>query len=192
MESSKLTTSLLTEGDLQELRLVFEAFDHDSDGLLDVEEVGALLQSFGKAMTEAEVRHQPICVGAPSRRTFQLAHLLIPHHATRQVLDMVTELKPDLKKLPFEDFVNVVCRPMVSPAALEEEVKEVFTLFSGSGAAVTPQTLQQAMGSLDLPVSKLLVKTAPEPAKGHVPSRLHLPTCVRAALLGVAERRDGA
>ena len=60
MEPRKLTTSLLTEDDLQELRLVFEAFDHDSDGLLDVEEVGALLQSFGKAMTEAEVRHQPI------------------------------------------------------------------------------------------------------------------------------------
>jgi len=36
---------------------------------------------------------------------------------------MVTELKPELKKLPFEDFINVVCRPMVSQAALAEEVE---------------------------------------------------------------------
>ena len=100
---------------------------------------------------------------------------------------MVTELKPDLKKLPFEDFVNVVCRPMVSPAALEEEVKQVFTLFSGSGAVVTSQTLHEAMGSLDLPVSKLLVKAAhPQTDRrknASSPPRLHLPTCVRAALL---------
>ena len=51
-----VSSSLLTEDDLQELRLIFDAFDHDSDGLLDVDEVGTLLQSFGKPMTEAEVR----------------------------------------------------------------------------------------------------------------------------------------
>ena len=34
---------------------LMHAFDHNSDGLLDVDEVGAVLQSFGKPMTEAEV-----------------------------------------------------------------------------------------------------------------------------------------
>lgn len=94
---------------------------------------------------------------------------------------MVTELKPDLKKLPFEDFVNVVCRPMVSPAALEDEVKEVFTLFSGNGPAITSQTLQQAMGSLDLPVSKLLVSNC---ARTHlkIPSLHDVCACPRACV----------
>ena len=71
---------------------------------------------------------------------------------------MVTELKPELKKLPFEDFVSVMCRPMVSEAALREEVKEVFGLFAGAGnTAITAASLQEVMGSLDHPVSKLLV-----------------------------------
>jgi hypothetical protein len=75
---------------------------------------------------------------------------------------MVTELKPDLKKLPFEDFVNVVCRPMVSKAALAEEVREVFGLFAGEGEkAITAASLQEAMRSLDQPVSQLLVRRPP-------------------------------
>ena len=49
--------SLLTEEDRNELRVIFDAFDHDSDGLLEVDEVGAVLQAFGKVMTEAEVCH---------------------------------------------------------------------------------------------------------------------------------------
>ena len=80
-----------------------------------------------------------------------------------QVLDMVTELKPNLKKLPFDDFVNVVCRPMVSPAALEGEVREVFSLFAANGTAITGSSLQEAMSSLDLPVSKLLVREGRRP-----------------------------
>ena len=75
---------------------------------------------------------------------------------------MVTELKPELKKLPFEDFVSVMCRPMVSEAALREEVKEVFGLFAGAGnTAITAASLQEVMGSLDHPVSKLLVCAHP-------------------------------
>ena len=75
---------------------------------------------------------------------------------------MVTELKPELKKLPFEDFVSVMCRPMVSEAALREEVREVFGLFAGAGnTAITAASLQEVMGSLDHPVSKLLVCAHP-------------------------------
>ena len=81
---------------------------------------------------------------------------------------MVTELKPDLKKLPFEDFVNVVCRPMVSQTALAAEVREVFSLFAGEGGqAVTAASLQEAMQSLDQPVSKLLVHFLSNPANAH-------------------------
>ena len=65
--------SSLTEAHLGELKQIFELFDGDADGLLDVAEVGAILQLVGDtALTEAEV------------------------------LDMVTEVKPDLRKLPFE------------------------------------------------------------------------------------------
>ena len=50
-----MSATLLTEEDRRELRAIFDAFDHNADGLLDVDEVGAVLQSFGKPMTEAEV-----------------------------------------------------------------------------------------------------------------------------------------
>ena len=50
-----MSSSLLREEDNQELRSIFDAFDHNSDGLLDVDEVAAILHSFGKPMTEAEV-----------------------------------------------------------------------------------------------------------------------------------------
>lgn len=183
-----MSSSLLKEEDLTELRTIFEAFDRDHDGLLDVDEVGTILQAFGKVMTEAEV-----CAlhWAPSSTAFWADLLLCG-----QVLDMVTELKPDLKKLPFEDFVNVVCRPMVSPAALAEEVREVYSLFAGSGAAVTATSLREAMETLDIPVSKLLVRArrAPSESAGAAPAhRLAAQTrkisrraCAR------TERGDGA
>ena len=49
---------------------------------------------------------------------------------------MVTELKPELKKLPFEDFVSVMCRPMVSEAALREEVAHYMAHTGDSGVAL--------------------------------------------------------
>lgn len=172
-----MSSSLLREEDNQELRSIFDAFDHNSDGLLDVDEVAAILHSFGKPMTEAEVRRslRPTpgpgdpCAWPLDRR----AGVLDKVDGVRwQVLDMVTELKPELKKLPFEDFVNVMCRPMVSEAALREEVKEVFGLFAGAGnSAITAASLQEVMGSLDHPVSKLLVRACAPGAR----------TCLRGA-----------
>lgn len=47
-----------------------------------VEEIGAIWSACGNQLTEAEV------------------------------LDLVTELKPDLRRLPFEEFVNMLSRPM--------------------------------------------------------------------------------
>lgn len=61
---------------LQELKALFDLFDADGDGHLEVEEVSAICSSCGIALTEAEV------------------------------LDMVTELKPDIRKLPFEEVRN--------------------------------------------------------------------------------------
>ena len=58
---------------IAELRALFDLFDGNGDGLLEVEEVSAIMASCGTVLTEAEV------------------------------LDMVTELKPDLRKLPFEE-----------------------------------------------------------------------------------------
>ena len=81
--------SSLTEAHLGELKQIFELFDGDADGLLDVAEVGAILQLVGDtALTEAEV------------------------------LDMVTEVAPEQRKLPFSEFVNIMCRPMVGKEAL--------------------------------------------------------------------------
>ena len=46
--------SLLPE-QIQNLRTVFDAYDHNKDGLLDVNEVSAVFQSFGVTLSEAEV-----------------------------------------------------------------------------------------------------------------------------------------
>lgn len=39
-----------------------------------------------------------------------------------EVLDIVTEAKPVLRKLPFDDFVSVMCRPLGSTASVRDEV----------------------------------------------------------------------
>ena len=66
--------STLDARSMARLRALFDLFDHDGDGLLEVEEVSALWANCsGVNLTDA------------------------------QVLDMVTELKPDLRKLPFDE-----------------------------------------------------------------------------------------
>uniref|UniRef100_A0A7S2E159 EF-hand domain-containing protein n=1 Tax=Haptolina brevifila TaxID=156173 RepID=A0A7S2E159_9EUKA len=69
---------------------------------------------------------------------------------------MVTELKPDLRKLPFDEFVNMMCRPMVDRDALESELAATFPTFSGGNADITPSTLQSAMADLGRPVDRLV------------------------------------
>jgi len=125
------TISQLTPAMLAELRDVFELFDGDSDGLLEVEEVSAIWASCGTTLTEAEV------------------------------LDMVTELKPDLRKLPFEEFVNMFGRPMVDRPALEAEVAATFSKFAAKNEAtghdeITVSSLQTAMADLGRPVDALV------------------------------------
>ena len=48
--------SLLRPERVEELRQIFDLFDSDGDGLLEVEEVGAIWASCGTLLTEAEVR----------------------------------------------------------------------------------------------------------------------------------------
>ena len=47
---------MLTAETLQALRIVFDGFDGDSDGLLQADEVGLALQCCGVQMSEPEVR----------------------------------------------------------------------------------------------------------------------------------------
>ena len=47
--------SLLRPEQVEELRQIFDLFDSDGDGLLEVEEVGAIWASCGTLLTEAEV-----------------------------------------------------------------------------------------------------------------------------------------
>ena len=48
--------SLLTTEQLSALRVVFDGFDGDGDGLLQADEVGYALQCCGVMMSEPEVR----------------------------------------------------------------------------------------------------------------------------------------
>mmetsp|Transcript_5396 Transcript_5396/g.14220 ORF Transcript_5396/g.14220 Transcript_5396/m.14220 type:complete len:162 (-) Transcript_5396:361-846(-) len=116
----------LTSEAVDQLRSLFDLFDADGDGLLEVEEVSAICASCGMDLTEAEV------------------------------LDMVTELKPDLRKLPFEEFVNVMSRPMVDRPTLEKEVVDTFNTFSGGSSHITASTLEVAMAELGRPVEPLV------------------------------------
>merc|ERR1712216_377465 len=103
--------TLLREDQREEMRQIFDLFDADGDGLLEVEEVGTIWAACGTVLTEAEV------------------------------LDMVTELKPNLRKLPFDEFVNMMCRPMVGTEALEDQLRSTFSTFSGGKTAITPSSL---------------------------------------------------
>ena len=47
--------ALLRREQLDDLRQIFDLFDSDGDGLLEVEEVGAIWASCGTLLTEAEV-----------------------------------------------------------------------------------------------------------------------------------------
>ena len=131
--------SALREDQIEDLRQIFNLFDSDGDGLLEVEEIGAIWAACGTVLTEAEV------------------------------LDLATELKPDLRRLPFEEFVNMMCRPMVGRQALEAEISDTFSTFSGGGAHITPPSLSQALAELGHPTEGLV---------GRLTSPLHRPCSV--------------
>ena len=95
-----------------------------------------------------------------------------------QVLDMITEMQPDLRKLPFDEFVHVMCKELPGGDSVDTEIRETFPTFSANGGAITSSSLQevgpqararllhygahtgsscaQAMNSLGTPVSKPL------------------------------------
>ena len=119
-------THLLTETQNAELKELFNLFDYDGDGYLEVEEVGAIWAMCGTVLTEAEV------------------------------LDMVTELKPNLRKLPFDEFVNMMCRPMVDTEALEEQIRGTFPTFAAGKSAITAPSLASGLADLGRPVDPLV------------------------------------
>ena len=71
---------------------------------------------------------------------------------------MVTELKPNLRKLPFDEFVNMMSRPMVETAALEEQLRSTFSTFSGGKQSITASTLADGLASLGRPVDPLVAE----------------------------------
>ena len=119
--------TLLTDSSMAELKELFELFDADADGYLEVEEVGTVLAMCGIVLTEAEV------------------------------LDMVTEVAPEQRKLPFSEFVNIMCRPMVGKEALAGEIRKSFKAFAAEGAAqITAPSLRAGLAALGQPVSALV------------------------------------
>ena len=54
-QRTNIMASLLRPEQVEELRQIFDLFDSDGDGLLEVEEVGAIWASCGTLLTEAEV-----------------------------------------------------------------------------------------------------------------------------------------
>ena len=121
-------TSYLREDQRTDLRALFDLFDADGDGLLEVEEVGTIWAACGTVLTEAEV------------------------------LDMVTELQPSLRKLPYDEFVNMICRPMVGTEQLEEELRNTFPTFAGGKAQITASTLAGSLAELGRPVDPLVAQ----------------------------------
>ena len=132
---------------LEGLRALFDAFDHDRDGLLEPAELGAILAASGVTLSESEV------------------------------LDLVTEVKPTLRKLPFDEFVAVMCRPFGSAAAVRDEVRDCFATFAVDDQ-ITVSSLQQAMAALGHPVSKAMVGARPRlgaPRASRAPRRRAAP-----------------
>ena len=121
---------------LTSLRGVFEAFDHDHDGLLKVEEVGTILDLFGVNMVDSAV------------------------------LALVTEMEPVQRKLSFDAFAALACRAMPGEDVAEEVTRafSAFTeqkdsdgrLSARTAGAIDASSLQKAMQELGLPVSNLM------------------------------------
>mgnify|MGYP006099372135 CR=1 FL=1 len=121
-------TSYLREDQRDDLRALFDLFDSDGDGLLEVEEVGTIWAACGTVLTEAEV------------------------------LDMVTELRPNLRKLPYDEFVNMICRPMVDSEQLEEQLRNTFPTFAGGKPQITAGSLAGSLADLGMPVDPLVAE----------------------------------
>lgn len=71
---------------------------------------------------------------------------------------MVTELKPSLRKLPYDEFVNMICRPMVDSEALEEQLRGTFPTFSGGKPHITATNLASGLAGLGRPVDALVAE----------------------------------
>jgi Ca2+-binding EF-hand superfamily protein len=127
---------LLREDQVAELKVLFDLFDHDGDGYLECEEVGALWAACGTVLTEAEV------------------------------LDLVTELKPSLRKLPFDEFMNMMCRPMVDTETLEQQLRSTFPKFAGGKTQITATSLANNLAELGRPVDPLVAEEMINEAEG--------------------------
>ena len=139
----------LTAEQISGLRAVFDSFDGDGDGLLQADEVGYVLQCCGVMMSEPEVCYAPLPVSpAPAEPLCRCIW---------QVLDMITEVQPNLRQLPFDEFVSLMSRPMPSGAAVDLDIRESFGTFAGPDALITTASLEQALSDLGRPVSKLQV-----------------------------------
>ena len=134
-----MAAAALRQDQLDELKAIFDLFDADGDGLLEVEEVGTIWAACGTVLTEAEL------------------------------LDMVTEARPSLRKLPFDEFVQMMTRPMVGTQALEEELRSTFPTFSDGKANITPTTLAAGLARLGRPVEPLMAEEMVAEARGDDP-----------------------
>lgn len=77
------------------------------------------------------------------------------HVHMSQVLDIITEVQPTLRQLPFDDFVSLLSRPLPPGAEADGQLKECFASFAGTDAVITPASLECVMSSLGQPISKL-------------------------------------
>lgn len=82
--------------------------------------------------------------------------------AVPQVLDMITEVQPTLRQLPFEEFVCLMSRQSPVVPSVDKEIRGSFRTFAGRHDAITSTSLEQAMSALDRPVSKLHVRCTVE------------------------------
>ena len=71
---------------------------------------------------------------------------------------MVTELRPNLRKLPFDEFVSVMCRPMVDTEQLEEQLRGTFGTFAGGTSHITAGSLAESLAELGRPVDPLVAE----------------------------------
>ncbi|KAL1530847.1 hypothetical protein AB1Y20_001742 [Prymnesium parvum] len=109
-----------------ELREAFDAFDGDGDGLLQADEMTAMLRCCGVSMSEPEV------------------------------LDMMTEMRPSVRQLAFDDFVHVMCLKLPGSDTIDSEVKSTFPTFSGGKTVITATSLSEALRALGMPVSLVM------------------------------------
>ncbi|KAK8871001.1 hypothetical protein M9Y10_008914 [Tritrichomonas musculus] len=119
----------LTAEQIQEFRQAFDIMDRDADGMINIDDLAAVMRAIGQSPTHNEIQ------------------------------DMIREVDADGKdKIDFLEFLALMSRQM-RQSDIEDELREAFKVFDREGDGfITPQNLRTLLISLGLDSSAEVIR----------------------------------